>query len=54
MSDISAGVEIVRSAIRGIMSLPLTAILTGERHRSLQGNITALGNMPLRAHADVQ
>lgn len=42
LSDISAGVEVVRSAIRGIMSLPLTAILTGGWHRSLQGHMIAL------------
>lgn len=43
MSDVSAGIEVVRSAIRGVMSLPLTVILSGHWHRGLQGHTTDLG-----------
>lgn len=41
LSDVSAGVEVVGSALRGVMSLPLTVVLTGQRHSSLQGVPTA-------------
>ena len=51
LSDISAGVEVVGSVVGGEMSLPLTVILTGHRHRSLQGYTTALGDSPSCAKA---
>ena len=54
LSDIGVGIEVIGSAIRGIMSLPLTVVMTGRRNSSLQKLTTAHQKVTFLAGCDTQ